>query len=61
MKELQTWFTLSSLVVNAEKMMVISIHTTQNKKPGLPHVVFEGSDIPYTTVTKFLGIHINEI
>jgi hypothetical protein len=32
----------------------------QNKKPVLPHVIFEGRDIPYTTETKFLGIHINE-
>jgi hypothetical protein len=23
-------------------------------------VIFEGTDIPYNTVTKFLSIHINE-
>jgi len=32
----------------------------QNKKPLLPHVIFEGRDIPYNTETKFLGIYINE-
>jgi len=26
----------------------------------LPHVIFEGRDIPYNTETKFLGIYINE-
>ena len=38
----------------------MSFHTTQNKKPLLPHVIFAGRDIPYKTETKFLGIHINE-
>jgi hypothetical protein len=32
MTELQTWFTLNNLVVNTEKMLAISFHTTQNKK-----------------------------
>jgi hypothetical protein len=60
MKELQTWFTLKSLVVNIEKTLEISFHMTQNKKPVLPRVIFESTDIPYNTDTKFLGIHINE-
>jgi hypothetical protein len=60
MKELQTWFTLNSLVVSIVKTFTISFHTTQNKKPVLPHVIFEGRDIPYNTDTKFLGIHIDE-
>jgi len=30
MNELQTWFTLNSLVVNAEKMLAMSFHTMQN-------------------------------
>jgi hypothetical protein len=60
MKELQTWFTLNSLVVNVEKMLAISFHTTQNKKPVFPHVIFEGRDIPHNTETKFLGIHSDE-
>ena len=38
----------------------MSFHTTQNKKPLLPHVIFEGRDIPYNTETKFLGIYVNE-
>jgi hypothetical protein len=59
MKELQTWFTWN-LVVNAGKTLAISFHTMQNKKSVLPHVIFEGTDIPYNNVTKFLGIHINE-
>jgi len=60
MNELQTWFKLNSLVVNFEKMLPMSFHTAQNKKPVLPHVIFEGRDIPYNTETKFLGIYINE-
>ena len=60
MTELQTWFTLNSHVVNVEKTLAMSFHTTQNKKPVLPHVIFEGRDIPYSTDTTFLGIYIKE-
>jgi len=60
MNELQTWFTLNSLVVNVEKTLALFFHTAQNKKPLLPHVIFEGRDIPYSTETKFLGLYINE-
>jgi hypothetical protein len=60
MTELQTWFTLICLVVNLEKTLDISFHTTQNNKPVLPYVIFEGRDIPYNTETKFFGIYINE-
>ena len=59
MNDLQAWFTLNSLVVNVKKMLAMSFHTVQNKKPLLPHVIFEGRDIPYNTESKFLGIHIN--
>jgi hypothetical protein len=59
MTEFQTWFTLSSLVVNIEKTLTLSFHTTQNKKPLLPHIIFEGTDIPYNTETKFWDIYIN--
>jgi hypothetical protein len=44
MTELQTWFTLNNLVVNTEKTLAMSFHTTQNKKPLLPHVTFAGRD-----------------
>jgi retron-type reverse transcriptase len=58
--ELQTWFTLNSLVANIEKTLAMSFHTMQNKKSLLPHVIFEGRDIPYNIETKFLGIYIHE-
>jgi hypothetical protein len=61
MKEHQTWFTLNSLVVNVEKTLAISIHTTQNKKPVLPHVIFEGRDIPYNTETNFWVYTVTKI
>ena len=60
MNEMQTWFTQNSLVVNVEKTLAMSFRTTKNKKPLLPHVIFEGRDIPYSTETRFLGIYINE-
>ena len=60
MTELQTWFTLICLVVNLEKTLDISFHTTQNNKPVLLHVIFEGRDIPHNTETKYFGIYIKE-
>jgi hypothetical protein len=60
MKEIQTWFTFNNLVVNVEKTLAMSFHTTQKKKSALPHVIFEGRDIPYNNETKFLGTYINE-
>jgi hypothetical protein len=60
MHELQTWFKLNNLVVNAEKPLALSLHAMQNKNPPLPHIIFEGRDISYNTESKFLGVHINE-
>jgi hypothetical protein len=59
MKDIQTWFTLNSLIVNAEKTLALSFHTTQNKKPALPYVLFAGRGITYSTDTKFLGVYIS--
>ena len=61
MTALQTQFTLNSLLVHVEKMLAVSLHTTQNKKPGLPHVIFEGKDIPYNTETKFWAYTLMKI
>jgi hypothetical protein len=37
LNELQTWFTLNSLVVNVEKMLAMSFHTAyKKKKPVFP-------------------------
>jgi hypothetical protein len=58
--ELQTWFTLNNLVVDVENTLAMSFRTAKNKKPLLPHVIFEGRDIQYNTETKFLGVNINE-
>jgi hypothetical protein len=59
MKDMQTWFTLNNLIVNAEKTLAKSFHTTQNKKPAVPHILFEGRCIPYNTDTKFMGVYVN--
>jgi hypothetical protein len=42
MKDIQTWFALNNLIINTENTLAIAFHTTQNKKPVLPHVLFEG-------------------
>jgi len=53
MNELQTSFALNSLVVNDEKILALSFHTVQNKKPLLPHATFEGRDILTTVKQNF--------
>jgi hypothetical protein len=48
-------------VVIVEKTLAISFHTIQNKKPVLPHIIFEGRAIPFNAETKFFGIYINPL
>lgn len=57
--ELQMWFELNNLVVNAEEVMAMSFHTLRSKRPMSPHI-FEGRDIQYKVYTRFLGIYINK-
>lgn len=45
MLKLQIWFKLNNLVGNAEKMMAVSFHTLQNKRPVSTNIIFEGRDI----------------
>jgi hypothetical protein len=42
MKELQLWFCLNNLIINAEKMIAVSFHTWQKKGPLKPQIKFEG-------------------
>jgi exonuclease III len=60
MMDIQRWFTLNNLIINAGKTLAISFHTTQNKKPVVPYIQYKGVEVPYTTDTKFLGVFINE-
>jgi hypothetical protein len=60
MQDIETWFASNCLIVNAGKTTAISFHTSQNKKPALPQVLFEDGEIPYCTEIKFLGVHIKE-
>ena len=51
---------LNNLIVNTDKTIAMFFHNYQMKNPGLPYVIFDGSAIPVSTDTKFLGIHVNE-
>jgi len=39
MRKLQIWFKLNNLVGNTEKMMGVSFHTLQNKRPVSAHYI----------------------
>jgi hypothetical protein len=58
--ELQIWFKLNNLVGNTEKMMAVSFHTLQNKRPVSTYIICEGRDIQCKMETKFSGIYINQ-
>ena len=60
MGDLNAWFISNDLVVNIDKTLAMSFHTTQNKEPLFPHIAFAGRDIPYKAETKFLGVYITE-
>jgi retron-type reverse transcriptase len=46
--------------INAAQTTTVFFRNYQNKSHVLPQVLFEGSIIPVSIVTKFLGIHISE-
>jgi hypothetical protein len=56
----QTWFSANSLIVHTENTTTMFFRNYQSKSPVLPQVLFEGSTVPVSIVTKFWGIHINE-
>jgi hypothetical protein len=56
MNELQTWFTVNSLVANVEKALAMSFHTAHNKKQLLPHVIFE-VEIIHTTLKQSFWVY----
>jgi len=60
MKKLECWFQNNNLMINIEKTIAMSYHTTQNKFPIRPKIAYKNTDIVYKSNTKFLGIYIAE-
>jgi len=60
MKKLEYWFQNNNLMINIEKTIAMSYHTTQNKFPMRPKISFKNKDIFYKLNTNFLGIYIAE-
>jgi len=52
MTELHTWFTLNSLVVNTEKMLAMSFHTTHNKKNHCYNMLYLKVETFHTTLKQ---------
>ena len=60
MKKLKYWFQNNNPMINIEKTIAMSYHTTQNKFPMRPKITYKNKDLVYKLNTKFLGIYIAE-
>jgi hypothetical protein len=60
MKKLKYWFQNNNLMINIEKTIAMSYHTTQTKFLMRPKIIYKNKDITYKLDTKFLGICIAE-
>jgi hypothetical protein len=56
MNELQTWFTLNSLVVNVEKTLAMSFHTMQNKSQCY-HMLYLKVEVFHTTMKQNFWVY----
>jgi hypothetical protein len=60
MEVLYNWFDTNGLVINTEKSIALFFHTSQNKIPLKPQIIFNNRDVNYSTETKFLCLHLTE-
>jgi hypothetical protein len=60
MEVLDNWFDTNGLVINTEKSIALSLHTWQNKTALKPQIMFNNRDVNYSSVTKFLGLHVTK-
>ena len=58
--ELETWFNMNDLVINAGKTGVMSFHNRQMNFLVKPQVTFNKMNLDYTVEMKFLVIRITE-
>jgi len=58
MQQLEIQFHSNDLIVNIERMCVISFHSHQNRHPLRPCVMFNRNAISYSSELKFLGLFI---
>jgi hypothetical protein len=47
-------------MINIEKTIAMSYHTTQNKFPVRQQITYKSKELAYKSNTKFLGINIEE-
>jgi hypothetical protein len=60
MNHLKAWFNNSVLILNIRKSCALSFHPRQRELVCKPSIFYNGADISYKTVVKFLGINITE-
>jgi hypothetical protein len=59
-KELESWFQRSDLIINVGKTEVMSCHSRQKKKRIQEDFKLPSMNLIYTAETKFLGVYIME-
>jgi len=60
MKQLEIWFQNNNLLINTKRTMEMLFHSNQISPVVRIHVVFNNSEISYTSKLRFLGINITE-
>jgi hypothetical protein len=58
MEKIECWLQNNNLMINTEKTVAMSYHTTQNKSAMRPKITYRSKEIAYNSNTKFLCIHI---
>jgi hypothetical protein len=59
-KQLETWFQENNLLINTKKTVAMSFHFNKIRFADRPHIVFNNSEITYSSELRFLGIDITE-
>jgi hypothetical protein len=60
MNRLESWFNNNELILNTRKSCALSFHPRQRKVVCKPSIFYNGAEISYKLVVKFLGINITE-
>jgi len=59
-KHLEIWFKNNNILINTKKTMAMLLHSNKISPVVRIHVVFNNSEIAYTSKLRFLGINITD-
>jgi hypothetical protein len=60
MKQLEIWLQTNDLIINIDKTFAKSFHSNQSRLPFKPRIMFQNTEIAYSSELRFLCIDITE-